>query len=106
MILVLGVWAFVRALLGNSAAVALENVALRHQLAVLQRSVARPGSAAGTGSSGLGSHSCGQGGGPPASLSNPRPSSPGTGKASSSTGAGSPGAAQRVARRSILRSAR
>jgi len=42
MILVLGVWAFVRALLGNSAAVALENVALRHQLAVLQRSVGRP----------------------------------------------------------------
>ena len=42
MILVLGVWAFVRALLDNSAAVALENVALRHQLAVLQRSVGRP----------------------------------------------------------------
>src|SRR5436309_9082362 len=42
MILVLGVWAFVRALLGNSAAVSLENVALRHQLAVLQRSGGRP----------------------------------------------------------------
>ena len=42
MILVLGVWAFVRALLGNAAAVSLENVALRHQLAVLQRSVGRP----------------------------------------------------------------
>jgi putative transposase len=42
MILVLGVWAFVRALLANSAAVSLENVALRHQLAVLQRSVDRP----------------------------------------------------------------
>src|SRR5213594_2939713 len=42
MILVLGVWAFVRALLVNSAAVSLENVALRHQLAVLQRSVGRP----------------------------------------------------------------
>lgn len=42
MILVLGVWAFVRALLGNSAAVSLENVALRLQLAVLQRSVGRP----------------------------------------------------------------
>jgi hypothetical protein len=42
MILVLGVWAFVRALLGSSAAVTLENVALRHQLAVLQRSVGRP----------------------------------------------------------------
>src|SRR5918996_2549188 len=42
MILVLGVWAFVRSLLGSSAAVTLENVALRHQLAVLQRSVGRP----------------------------------------------------------------
>jgi len=42
MILVLSVWAFVGALLGNSAAVSLENVVLRHQLAVLQRSVGRP----------------------------------------------------------------
>jgi len=42
MILVLGVWAFVRAVLVNSAAISLENVALRHQLAVLQRSVGRP----------------------------------------------------------------
>ena len=42
MILVLGVWAFVRALLVNSAAVSLENVVLRHQLVVLQRSVGRP----------------------------------------------------------------
>jgi hypothetical protein len=42
MILVLGVWAFVRALLVNSAAVSLENVALRHQLSARQRSVRRP----------------------------------------------------------------
>jgi hypothetical protein len=42
MILVLGVWTFLRALLGRSAVVTLENVALRHQLAVLQRSVRRP----------------------------------------------------------------
>jgi transposase InsO family protein len=42
MILALGVWAFVRALLVNSAAVPLENVVLRHQRAVLQRSVGRP----------------------------------------------------------------
>jgi putative transposase len=42
MILVLGVRVFVRALLVNSAAVSLENVALRHQLAVLPRSVGRP----------------------------------------------------------------
>ena len=31
MIFVLGIWAFVRALLVSSAAVSLENVALRHQ---------------------------------------------------------------------------
>jgi putative transposase len=42
MILMLGAWTFLRALLGSSAAVSLENVALRHQLAVLQRSVRRP----------------------------------------------------------------
>lgn len=42
MILVLGAWTFLRALLGSSAAVTLENVALRHQLAVFQRSVRRP----------------------------------------------------------------
>jgi putative transposase len=42
MILILGAWTFLRALLGSSAAVSLENVALRHQLAVLQRSVRRP----------------------------------------------------------------
>jgi hypothetical protein len=42
MILVFGIWAFVRALLVNPATVSLENVALRHQLAVLQRSVSRP----------------------------------------------------------------
>ena len=42
MILVLGVWTFLRALLGSSAAVTLKNVALRHQLAVLHRSVGRP----------------------------------------------------------------
>jgi len=36
MILVLGVWAFVRALLANSAVVALENVVLRHQLAPIR----------------------------------------------------------------------
>src|SRR5947208_10882964 len=42
MILVLGVWTFLRTLLGSSAAVTLDNVALRHQLAAPQRSVARP----------------------------------------------------------------
>ena len=42
MILVLGVWAFLRALLGRSTAVTLENIALRHQLMVLQQSIPRP----------------------------------------------------------------
>ena len=42
MIVLLGIWAFVRALLVSSAAVSPENVALRHQLAVLQGSVRRP----------------------------------------------------------------
>jgi putative transposase len=42
MILVMGLWTFLRALLFGSAAIALENLALRHQLAVLQRSVNRP----------------------------------------------------------------
>ena len=42
MILMLGAWTFLRALLGSSGAVSLENVALHHQLAVLQQSVRRP----------------------------------------------------------------
>jgi hypothetical protein len=42
MILILGVWTFLRALLGRSTAVTLENIALRHQLIVLQRSISRP----------------------------------------------------------------
>src|SRR5262245_26046728 len=42
MILAIGLWTFLRTLLTGSAAVALENLALRHQLLVLQRSVRRP----------------------------------------------------------------
>jgi putative transposase len=42
MILAIGLWTFLRALLTGSADVALENLALRHQLLVLQRSVRRP----------------------------------------------------------------
>lgn len=42
MILVLGVWTYFRALCVGAATVSLENVALRHQVAVLHRSVARP----------------------------------------------------------------
>ena len=39
--LVLGLWTFLRALLVGAAAITLENLALRHQLAVLQRSGSR-----------------------------------------------------------------
>src|SRR5262245_1985097 len=42
MILGIGLWVFLRALFAGAAAVALENLALRHQLLVLQRSVGRP----------------------------------------------------------------
>jgi hypothetical protein len=42
MLRVVGVWTFLRALLSGSAAIALKNLALRHQLRVLQRSVRRP----------------------------------------------------------------
>jgi hypothetical protein len=40
--LVMGFWTFLRAVFFGSAAIALENVALRHQLLILQRSVGRP----------------------------------------------------------------
>ena len=42
MILVIGLWPFLRALCLGPAAIALENLALRHQLLVIQRSVTRP----------------------------------------------------------------
>ena len=42
MVLAIGLWTFLRTLVAGSAAVALENLALRHQLLVLQRSVRRP----------------------------------------------------------------
>ena len=42
MILAIGLWTFLRTLVAGSAAVALENLARRHQLLVLQRSVRRP----------------------------------------------------------------
>jgi transposase InsO family protein len=42
MLVVIGLWTFLRALLVGSATIALENLALRHQLLVLQRSVVRP----------------------------------------------------------------
>src|SRR5262245_10823518 len=42
MIFVIGLWSFLRALCLDPAAVALENLALRHQLLVLQQCVTRP----------------------------------------------------------------
>ena len=42
MIFVIGLWTFLCAMLFGSAAVAIENLALRHQLLVLQLSVDRP----------------------------------------------------------------
>ena len=107
MILVLGVWTFLRTLLGSSAAVTLENVALRYQLAALQRSVARPRlrrrdrifwiSLSRLWAGWRASLVIVQ---PATVLAWHRP------KASSSTGAGSPDDVQRVARRSTATSAR
>jgi len=42
MLLATALWTFLRALVFGSATIALENLALRHQLAVLPRSVTRP----------------------------------------------------------------
>jgi hypothetical protein len=49
----MGFWTFLRAVLFGSSAIALENLALRHQLLVLQRSVVRPLCLDGIGSSSL-----------------------------------------------------
>jgi hypothetical protein len=86
MILVLGVWAFVRALLGNSAAVSIENVALRHQLAVLERSVDRPRLRRRDRLFWVVLSQLWAGWRAASSLFSPPPYSPGTAKASSSTG--------------------
>ena len=42
MLFAIGLWTVLRAVLFGPATIALENVALRHQLRVLQRSVHRP----------------------------------------------------------------
>jgi hypothetical protein len=75
--------------LGICTAVTLANIALRHQLMVLQRSIPR-GSAARTASSGFAFHGSGRTGGPASSLSSPPLLSLGTAKAFDFTGAGSP----------------
>jgi hypothetical protein len=43
MLFAIGLWTVLRAVLFGPATIARENVALRHQLRVLQRSVRRPG---------------------------------------------------------------
>jgi putative transposase len=42
MLIVIGLWTFLRVMFWGSATIALENLALRHQLAILQRSDRRP----------------------------------------------------------------
>jgi hypothetical protein len=91
MILVLGVWTFLRALLGGATAVALETVALRQQLVVRSGQSLGLGYAGGTASSGSASPGFGRTGGLALSSSAPPPSLPGTAKASNSTGAGNRG---------------
>jgi hypothetical protein len=88
MVLVLGVWTYLNWRSCSGQPLALD-------------------SAGGTASSGSAYHAFGGTGGLASSLLfSPRPSLPGTAKASSSTGAGSPGAAQWAAPRSILSFAR
>ena len=84
MILVLGVWTYLRALVGRATAVTLENVDLRHQLAILQRTAPRPRLRRRDRIFGSASHAFEGTGGPASSLFSPRPSLPGTAKASSS----------------------
>src|SRR4029450_7359457 len=98
MILVMGFWIFLRAVFFGSAAIALENVALRHQLLVLQRRWVDHGWLGGTGSSGSGCHACGRAGGPVSSSCNRPRCWPGTAEASGSAGAGSPGPTRAAAR--------
>ena len=107
MILVLGVWTFLRALLGRSTAVTLENIALRHQLMVmvLQRSLPRPRLRRQDRILWVCLSRLWANWRPSLSLSSPPRSSLGTAKAFDSTGAGSPDDAHRVVRRSTSRSA-
>jgi hypothetical protein len=90
MLFVIGLWTFLRALLFSSATIALENLALRHQLRVLQRSASRPRLARWDRILWAGSHASGQVGARVLSSFSPPPSSPGTAKAAGCTGAGRP----------------
>jgi len=105
MILVLGVWTFLRALLGRSTAVTLENIALRHQLMVLQRSLPHPRLRRQDRIFWVCLSRLWANWRPTSSLSSPPRSSLGTAKAFDFSGAGSPDPAHRVVRRSTSRSA-
>jgi hypothetical protein len=98
MILVIGLSSFLRSLFGSAAAVALKNLAL----AINSWSFSGPWPdhawRHGTGSSGSGCPGSGRAGGPASSSFNPRPSSPGTAKASSSIGGGGRAPTQSAAR--------
>ena len=61
---VLGVWIFLRTLCVDAANVSFENIALRQQLAVLQRSVLARKCAGGIDSFGSAFHASGRAGGP------------------------------------------
>ena len=87
-------------------ALVLENLALRHQLGVLQRTAPRGHACdARTGCSGSCCPDCGAAGRMPSPWSNPRPSSAGSGPASGSSGPGRAGGTGPAARRSPRRSA-
>src|SRR5262249_29055778 len=103
MILVIAPWTFLRTWLLGSTAIALENLALRHQLLVLQRSGADHVCLGGTGSFGSGCHASGWGGGPAWPSYSPPRCWPGTAKVSSSTGGGSRRRTQSAARDSTPR---
>jgi hypothetical protein len=102
MIVVIGLWTFLRAWLLGSTTIALENLALRHQPSSSSDLWADHACHAGTESSGSGCPASGRAGGPPSSSSGPPPSWRGTAEASSSTGGGSPGSPQSAVRSSTL----
>jgi hypothetical protein len=95
-------------LCGGHRQLALENLALRHQLAVYKRTVTRPKLRRGDRlfyCSGSGCHGCGQGGGRPSSSLLQPPCCGGSGDASVTTGPSSPAARPWAARRSTPKSA-
>jgi hypothetical protein len=106
MILVLGVWTYLRALLTGPTAVALENVALRHQPVILQRSLPSPRLRRRDRILWVCRSRFWTNCAPAWSFSALPRSSPGTVEDSSSTGAGGPDAGYPAVRRPSPRSAR